>query len=178
MQINQNKIALFLLTILVALAVLLGGYRYYSAAYVENPMVDKIEKISSVQSAQLETSRSGMKLTVMMGKTDNIQAQYNQLEEVLQSYSSKPYTIKVKDKRDQNLQSVYDDLQVYVYEALGKNDYVQLNEQLKKTADRERIVARVLLDGEHLYIQLEKGPNYLYEVIDRLPENRTQEADA
>lgn len=177
MQINQKKLIVVILTSILALLAFFAVYHLYVSTRIEAPISTEIEKISSVQSVQIQNDQEQIMLIVHVEESDNIQRLYCQIEEIVQSHSKKPYQIKIVDHRDQALQEVYDELQLPIYEAVAKYDYDLLNKKIQQRCASSSIDARVFVDHEHLFIQMTQGDAFLAEVINLQLDEPTQQGE-
>ena len=79
----------------------------------------------------------------------------------------KEYELKIGDKRNQNLEMVFDNIQIAIYDALDNHKYVWLNEELGRYIEPRGMTYKIFIDDQRLYLQINDGQSYLYTIINR-----------
>ncbi|MEA1962544.1 MAG: hypothetical protein U9N81_14980 [Bacillota bacterium] len=167
MKKGDFKVLWFGLALVISLGLFTGSYRLYQDRMIEKPVITKIDTFSNVENVEIEKNHDGYFVEVNIQTVGDIKEDYKQIDKVVNSSIKKNYDIHLVDQRDNELQTALDEFQIEIYEALAKNNYVWLQEQLKDLAVTQNYEYNLYLDEERLYIQLEKGDAFLYEVINR-----------
>ncbi len=77
------------------------------------------------------------------------------------------FRIVIQDQRDDTLSGIYYHARLAAFEALERGNFLEMESYISRLAVREGSRARVWLDQDRLYIQIEHGESYLYEIIPR-----------
>lgn len=168
MKKGDIKIIWVVLAIFVSLGLFWGLHTIYINYLTEKPVVDKLENMSFINNVKIEKDESLYIFKVEINKAGNIRNEYKEVEKVIKSkYKENEYKIEFIDKRHQALQKINDELQPSIYEALAKNNYLWLNEQVKNAAEKHGYIYRVFMDEKRIYIQLQDAEYFLYQTIER-----------
>jgi hypothetical protein len=164
----EFKITWFLLALIVCLALFLGLYQVYQARVIENPIIKEVSELSNVEKVHLSKQQDVLTIEVTLNKSENIKTDYEKVYETINpKVKKKNYRIKLIDKRDPILQKEWDDLQLSIYEAMAKDNYLWLEQQVKKRSEEDHSTYKLYLDEHRLYLQLDHQKGFLYEVIER-----------
>lgn len=169
MKNNEIKIFYLIISIIVALGVLLSSYNLYQKYMVEKPLTEKLllmEEINKVEVDKVNKVNKLYSFKVYLGKVENIQKSYAEIDSTIDDTIKGEYNIEIKDERNQRLDEFYDDLQPALYQGLARKEYLWLDEQINQRSRNQDIKARLLVDNERVYLQLEDGNSYLYSVIE------------
>ncbi|NLB51567.1 MAG: hypothetical protein GX808_01335 [Syntrophomonadaceae bacterium] len=166
----ERKVITAVISAVVTLAVLLSGYTFYNKYIVQAPLLEAIDEMASVNQVQISKEKSKYQITVELNRVENLQHEYAQLEKIAAAnLGSKEYDLKISAAGDQQLQDFYYQIQPFIYEALAKDNFMWLNEQIKQQITREngKMDYRFFVDNEMIYLQFENGRENLYEIIPR-----------
>ncbi|MGE5391317.1 MAG: hypothetical protein ACM3PE_09675 [Deltaproteobacteria bacterium] len=166
MKNHDFRIAVFAVALLVSLGLFLGGY------YINNELVARNTKsgLAALCGGPVQFEKQG-KVTVISvdpGKVDNLQETWTKVSGYIgKDIASGKYRIVIVDKRNTELQKAFDYLQPAVYEAAANSTFVSLQRELDQYLRSKNIDYQIYIDNDRLYLQMEDGDYYLYQVIDR-----------
>jgi hypothetical protein len=161
------QVWLVLSVFLATVAVLFGGQMITAKLRVDNPLKQRLAKIPEIRGYTVEKAEDGLKLHLKLDKCHNLQAVLNSaLHEVEYSYKKTVKSISITDYPDSQLEQTKYQLSFYIEEAVASGHYIQLKSALD-SINRKGLKARVFLDNEFIYLQLEDGKNYLYQALPR-----------
>jgi hypothetical protein len=152
---------------LVSLVVLFGGWWAYRQYNVVNPLKASLEKVSGVQSVQVQTGNPGV-VEVTMGPVADLQSTYLNITRTVRGIVGDPsaVTIRIQDKRNQELTDAYEEtLEPIILEGVRKGNYAHMIEEAKRMASELGIRAKITMDVHNVYVQLMKDNGYFYDVM-------------
>ncbi|MCL5058609.1 MAG: hypothetical protein M1130_11610 [Actinobacteria bacterium] len=168
MQWNGIKVHIVVLALLVGLGCLWGGQWAFKRFNYERPLARVLSENKDIASYSIVSEGPEPEVEVTLKQVDSLQDTYRNIQQSVDSaVSGKTVKITVKDNRDQVLDNVYRDARLAAYEALDRGNYLEMGGYIQRRASGEGARARVSLDGERLYIQMDHGDKYLYEIIPR-----------
>lgn len=177
MKNHDFRIAVFAVALLVSLGIFFGGYT------LDRELTDRNTRagLAALGGGPVNLDRQG-KVTVISvkpGRVDNLQETWNGLSKFVERDTAKDrYRLIIRDKRNRHLQEAFDHLQPAVYEAAANNTFVALQHQLAGYLGRKDIYYRFYIDNERLYLQMQDGDYYLYQVIERVNNQATITGEA
>jgi hypothetical protein len=166
-QIRNIQGWLVILAFIATVAVLFGGQTLTAKLKVENPLKQRLAKIREIRGYTVEETANGLKLHLKLDKCRNLQTVLNSaIHEVEFYYKKSVKSVSIKDCPDFQLEQTKYQLSFYLEEAVASGHYIQLKSALD-SFNRKGIKARVFLDNDFIYLQLETGKNYLYQALPR-----------
>lgn len=166
MKNNEIKIFYLIISIIVALGILLGSYNLYQKYMVEEPLIEKLLLIQEINKIDINKVNKLYTFKVYLGKVENIQKSYAEIDSTIDDTIKGEYNIEIKDERNQRLDKFFDDLQPALYQGLAQKEFLWLDQQINQRSRNQDIKARLLVDNKRVYLQLEDGNSYLYSVIE------------
>lgn len=164
---NDFKILLFITALLITFGLALGGNFLHSRYNIENPLMAQINELPSVEGSSIEKKDKIYLLRVSLGQVENLQEEYQQLNELVRDKLGEgKYQILIESD-GQELDRIYYDIQPIVYQALANNEYVWMKEQINLIADKDELEYKMFIDQEHVYLQFSHGDQNQYYIIDR-----------
>jgi len=174
---HDFRIVVFAVALLVSLGLFFGGYTLDREVTARNTRAGLAALCGGP--VNLEKQGKVTVISVQPGKVDNLQETWKSMTEFIEKDTSKDkYRIIIEDKRNNNLQEALDHLQPAVYEAAANNTFVALQRQLDQCLSKQDIDYRFYIDNDRLYLQMEDGDYYLYQVIDRVNVQETIQGEA
>ncbi|GMA48733.1 hypothetical protein GCM10025857_00900 [Alicyclobacillus contaminans] len=151
---------------LVSLLVLFGGWWAYRKYNVINPLTESLQHVTGVESVQVNPS-SPSSISIQLGPVTDLQTTYQTIsravEQVFGSGSSVAMTLE--DHRDAALTNIYEtDMAPILAEAIQKGEYTQMVAMIQQKAKQLHVTAKVSMDDQNIYLQLQQGSYYLYHV--------------
>lgn len=166
----ETRIMAAAVSIAVTLAVLLAGYTFYNKFIIQEPLINALSDTLSVNEVRVEKENSKYQITVALDKVDNLQSEFAKLDEIAAFHlASREYDLQVSDARDKQLTDFYAQLQPFIYEALAKDNYIWLNEEITTQIENKYrdVDFQFFIDAEMIYLQFDNGQETLYEIIPR-----------
>jgi hypothetical protein len=168
MQWNGIKVHIVALALLVGLGVLWGGQWAYKRYNYERPLTRVLAENKDIASYKIIEEGPEPQVEVRLKQVEDLQETYLDLQQsVAQSVNGKAVKLTIQDDRDQVLEGVGDGVRLAAYEALERGNFVEMAGYIRSSAAGAGAQARVFLDGERLYIQIDHGDKYLYDIIPR-----------
>jgi len=166
--IRNFQVKYFLLALVICLAVFTGLFRVYQDRMIEKPIREQIIQSLKTDSVEVAKKDGVYTVEVKLKQAGDIKADYAVVEEAAsKKIKEENYTISMVDHRTEKLQQDYDDLQLRIYEAMAKDNYLWLEEQIKSQALERKYQYKLYLDEDKLYLEIKNQDGFLYEVIDR-----------
>lgn len=164
-RLNDLRLWLILLAFLGTLGVLFGGWKLTAKYRVENPVRSTIIALKTVKDFQVKEISNGLIVELKIDKVVNLQTILDLIKQKVEQHYNKPVRyFTIKGQPDQKLRQVRYDLSFYLEEALVSGSYIQLKQALESY---QPVKAKVYLETDFIYIQLENDTHYLYEAIPR-----------
>ncbi|MEN6326888.1 MAG: hypothetical protein ABFD18_11865 [Syntrophomonas sp.] len=168
MKKNEFRVLIAILALILSLGALLAAFYLYKEWGIKEPIVNEIKTIESVHDVKIEEKGQKYEIQVHLNKASDIQKPYQVIvEKVEASLAPEDYQLIIKDQRNARLQTMFNDLQPAIYEALANNQFIWLDEEIAKQLQKTNMKHRIFIDEEHLYLQIIDGNSYLYEIINR-----------
>ncbi len=165
---KEFKIILFITACVITFSLGLGGYYLHAHYNIEKPLLTQIDKLSSVEASQIEKKDKVYMLRVTLGKVENVQEEYKQLDDLLrEKLGDSEYQIIINMPNNSKMDRVYYDIQPIVYEALANNQYVWMKDEIGRIAGQEQLEYRMFIDDKRVYLQFGDGDDYQYRIIER-----------
>ncbi|CFX76100.1 Uncharacterized [Syntrophomonas zehnderi OL-4] len=168
MNIGRTKIITILIALGATLGLLIFVQHYYAQSFIERPVREALHKLEFVDTVTVNKQDSVYKITIKIKQPGNIQYEYTQADKTIKDHiRGKQYQLQLTDKRNKKLNDELDYLELSIYEAMAKNNYLWLDEIFRETAGRDHFTYKLFIDEQRLYVQLVDQNHFLYEVIER-----------
>jgi hypothetical protein len=166
MKNNEIKILRLIITIIVTLGILLGGYNLYQEYMVKKPLAEKLLQVEAVNKVDIKKVNNIYTVQTHLDQVENIQKIYTDLDAIINDGIKGNYLLEIKDKRNRKLDKFFDDFQPALHQGLAQKEFLWLAQQLEQQGQSQDIKARLLVDNKRIYLQLEDGNSYLYSIIE------------
>lgn len=170
MQQPIKRIFAVVIALVITCALLFGGYGFYNNYMVKKPLLQALNDVDGVQDVKLEKLAGDYRIIVALDQVDNLQTSYLQLDGVMADYLDRQgYELQVDDCRDRQLEDLFSHLQPYIYEALAKDNYTWLQEEIGRQIknDSPNTDYGFFVDGDRIYLQFSGAGKSLYAIIPR-----------
>ncbi len=168
MEKGHLKIITVLIVLGISLGLLLGIQKYYNDNYVERPVKHALEQLAFVESVTVNKDTGVYDFKVQIKQAGNIQYEYSKIDGIIANdLKEQEYQITLQDHRSPELKKDLEDLELSIYEAMAKNNYLWLDETFRQAANSNKFSYKLFIDDERLYIQLADQDYFLYEIIER-----------
>lgn len=171
MEKMKGKIIKGVVTAIITFLMLLAGYTAYNNFVVQKPLLRAINDLPSVKGAVIEKDHHHYQIKVELGKVGNLQEEFTELDRIIaDNMGGRQYELTISGSGEEHLQEFVQSFQPFIYEALAKDNYIWLNEEIKQriaASDYAPIDYRFFIDNERIYLQFDNGRAQLYEIIPR-----------
>jgi hypothetical protein len=162
-QIKNLHIGLILLAFFVTTGILFGGRVLTTKLKVDGPMHRDLQRMKMIHHFKIKQEKDGITVSLGLQRVANLQQVLDYVQQKISLYYNQPVkTFKIADRRNRDLEEIRYQLSFYIEEAIVSGHYIQLKTAMDSYSG---VTAKVYFDQNHLYLQLEKGRNYLYEVL-------------
>lgn len=173
------RVPVVILAVVLALGLFLGSrWIYYKYSYNE-PLNQVLKANKAVESFNIDRRKPVIRITVKLGAVENIKDTYQSLQNSIQDIlSPKPFQIDLQDNRDAPLKKIFYASQFAIYEAIMQGNFREMAKCIEHEASLQKSQATIFIDQNYIYLQMQHGNHYLYEVIprkqDKITENTRQ----
>ncbi|HWQ75179.1 MAG TPA: hypothetical protein VN441_07690 [Syntrophomonas sp.] len=165
---KETKIAVVLLALLVTLGLLIGGQKLYNANLIEKPVIKQLTALDYIKNAAISKTDGVYKINVTFSKPGNLKEEYNQIDKIIaEKFKTREYEIVIVDTRDQFLRDELEKMELSIYQAVVRDDYVELEQRMGAAAVNDGFEYRLQIDRQNLYVQLRRDGKFLNEIIER-----------
>jgi len=164
-----------IIALILTLGVCLGAFSVYNRYLVEKPMQEEMLQVQGVKKVELRREKKINVITVEMAELPDFSSAYQAVDNIARErFGPEGYTLQIKDRRDENLQKVYDSLQLYLYQGIATNSFLWLDQEVGKVAADKHLRYGLRVDDRNLYLQLHRDGHYLYAIIERGEKEKTE----
>lgn len=168
MEKGHFKIITVLIVLGISLGLLLGIQKYYNHNFVEGPVKHALEQLAFVESVSASKDTGVYDFKVQIKQAGNIQYEYAKIDGIIvNNLKGQDYQLTLLDHRSPELKKELENLELGIYEAMAKNNYLWLDETFRQAADKNKFSYKLFIDDKRLYIQLARHDYFLYEIIER-----------
>ena len=167
MKNSEFKIITAIISLILTLALLLGGYNLYNKYMVEKPLTTQLAAMPSVKSAKITKVNKVYLIQLKLERVNNIQESYSEIEsKISSSIKNDNYKIEIQDAGSKELAELFNEFQPALYQGLSQQQYLWLEEQLQQCSSNKGVEFRLFVDDKRVYLQLEDADSYLYKTFD------------
>lgn len=158
------------LALVIVLIISFSSYYLYKRFGIDAPLEKKIEAVEGVENSNTTRLSEGYEIEITMKKVGNLQEVYNSIDTVVkESLRQKKYTLHLAGKPNQSLEDFMQHMQPAIFESLSANRFIWLDQELFLRTQEAGLHYKLFVDQHRLYLQVEDGDYYIYQVIDREP---------
>ncbi|MQL52871.1 hypothetical protein GFC01_11490 [Desulfofundulus thermobenzoicus] len=169
MQWHGWRIPVVLAALLAGLLILFGAQWLYNKYSFSQPLDRVLKADEAVESYTLEKNGAVLVIEARLREVPDLGAAYRRLRKSIQDVLGKrPFILKIKDRRDEELQRAFYNSQFALYEAQVRGNYREMIRSLENETAKAQVGVSVHLDQDNIYVQMKHGGSYLYEIIPRL----------
>lgn len=156
-----------LLAAAVTVAILVGGYQVYGRYFVERPLERTLSAMPGVRNVSVSFVRGHLYVSVEAARLADLSLFYSNLEKAVSGYSGPGlYTVEIRDTRDEYLKKALTSVNHYLLEASIRGNFGSMLDLSREALSRQGLErAEITANEDHVFVTLEKGQAYLYEVI-------------
>lgn len=168
MKKGEFRIAIAILTVILTVAFLFGGYSVYKVYAIEKPVKTKLSSLQPVSEVSMARENKTYEIRIKLESVENLQSAYNNIEKVLnQRLAENTYDLQIIDNSNEKITDLFSELQPAVQQAAAQSEFVWLDEQLKEKCSQMQLESKLWVDEDKIFVQIHDEDHYLYEVIKR-----------
>jgi len=165
---NNLNFKMIIVAFVVGLVLLFGGQYVYLKYGFNQPVRQALADNPAVAGYTLDEQGPEPVISVHLKRTDNLQESYRELkQEIDRSMRGRPYQLIIKDERDDSLEEVFYNSQFIIYQAIAQGGFQEMADEVRARARAANAEARIYLDSEYVYVQMENEHGFLAEIIPR-----------
>lgn len=170
MRYRGYRIDIILALALLTVIILAAGQIAYGRVCIERPLLEDLCTIPGIKEATLEKAAEGYIVKLNLSHVSSLPFVYRQAKDIAQTslYPSN-FTLKIIDNRNQLLDDLYWQMQIYIEEAIVQGNFSVAAEKLNELANFAEVNAKFHVDEECVYLELYQDQAYLYAVRHRIP---------
>lgn len=155
-----------IITIVVVLSLLLGGFNLYQNTILPVKISKDLSTVKYVESSKVEIGNNGYVANIKLDKTDNILKTYEDIQKSISKYSAN-IKIKIIDNTDSKLNNIYYKDQFAIYQAIQNGDYINMSDIIYRNGKSQGVKSFIYIDVNNVYLSIIDGQHYLYKIIPR-----------
>ncbi|HWP96187.1 MAG TPA: hypothetical protein VN426_05005 [Syntrophomonadaceae bacterium] len=169
---SEFRVAMALLALILVLSLSFGSYYLYQRMGMEAPLEKQLLSLNSVEKVKIDNKNQSYDIEITLKKVDDLQVVYKSIQKAVdRALPGKVYDLHIVDRTNTRLQDFLQHLQPAVYESLANNRFMWLDEEIARRAAAQGLHYKLFVDSQHLFLQVEDGDAYAYQVIERSPES-------
>ncbi|ASS75283.1 hypothetical protein CIG75_09985 [Tumebacillus algifaecis] len=149
----------------VTLSLLFGGWELYRNFGLVRPLEDQLMAAGTVEQVESVVNGQHREIKVTMKQVSDLQTAYEVVEKVVQEALGPSVTIDLVDRRQDQLQQTYQNLQPTLYAGIAKGEFPEMIKSMSAQAKLEGIESKISMNENHIFIELNQDGKYLYEVV-------------
>ena len=154
------------LSLLVTLIVLFGGYFAHQWFNLEKPMEKAIQSTPHVTLEALRIKPDEIEIRLRTDENFSLAADYIPLQEKLRSLSGgRELHIRLVDRADAVLEKAWSQMAFGVTEAVVRKRYTRIPETVERAAEAAKVRHEVAMDDRFIYVALHHEGHSLYRVL-------------
>lgn len=161
------NLKIVLLAFVAGIFILFGGQWVYKSFGYNQPLIHALQEDASVQSVEIDDSSPVFRIVVHLKRTDNLMETYRALDRQVESAVGPQYQLVIEDERDAKLEEAYYDSQPAIYQAIMQGNFQDMKAVVEENAREAGAEARVFIDQDYVYLQMDGTDHYLAAVIPR-----------
>jgi len=175
MNINKGMIIKGFLALVLTPAVLYTWQSIWMNYAVASPLDKALNGIDGVKKVTLHKSKKlnkPVEVNIALESDVNLEKVYSEInDKIADTLKNKPYVLEIEDNRTQELEQLYQEINLYVQKAIVDGNFPVLAQNAEEKAESVEAHSKVYVDDKNVYLQLSKKGNFLYAVISRPSQN-------
>lgn len=166
---SRVRLVPIVLIAVLALAVLFGSWQAYQHFKLLSPLKQNLQQVEGVQKVSIFSGNPDV-IQIKLGpfkklKDEDLQQTYHDIRNQISSRLGQNATIHLTADHNAKLDGALEHYQPFLHEGIAKGNYVEMIRQVTQMAKSQGIQARITMDKQYIYIQLQTGSHYLYSVM-------------
>lgn len=155
-----------LLSLVMTLGILFGGWYTYQQYYVQEPIEQFIVAKPQVVLNDIQIQNEKVVVDLDFKDPDTFAKDYKEIFEYISDKTQGKKVIIQLPKQGDEMKRLWEEQYFGIAEAMEKQEYSRipsLMEEMRKEIKLEKVLTR--MDEENIYVYLKKGVNHLYAVL-------------
>ncbi|MGC5324608.1 hypothetical protein [Brevibacillus sp. SYSU BS000544] len=155
-------------SLLIALALLFGGWFLFQKVEIEEPVRTKIAQMESATLADLQITKEQMLIKLTVTKPEDFPEEYKSLENDISGIVKNKEVIVELTNQNEELKKVWNNGTFALTEALELHQYSKLPALVNEWKVKNQLdLALTSMDKSNIYIFLKRGSDEFYTIVPR-----------
>lgn len=162
---SQIHIKTVVITCIITLVILLGGYYLYNNYYVKNGLQEQIDQVVKVEEIEIDKEENPPTVYISSSEIKDLQDVYLKTDKIVYQNLGSEYRTVLSDKRTDKLSGLFDKCSFVIQEGIATGEFQEMDNQVRDLAELEGVQCHLTIDSSNIYLELKDEQGYLYEVI-------------
>lgn len=163
MNFRELKIRIIILVAVISLGVLFGARFAYEHLFLGS-LKEAFLSIDGVADLKVERGQQTI-LVVTLERVERLETTYGAIRALAEERLGNHWTVELVDQRNGELVERYHQLHYALWQAISTGDFVEMADRVE--AVTQGLDARITVDRDFIYVELETEDGYLYEIMPR-----------
>jgi hypothetical protein len=165
---KEFRIGIAVVALAITIAICMGGYHLYMEYGVKKPLTESLLQVYGVQNVEIQDEQEELVITLTLVNDADLKTVFREANRLASlEMEDKKYCIEVADNPSPELSSLYNDLELGLYQGIANSSFIWLTQWINDYTAPHHTEYRIQVDDENLYLMLSKGNHYLARVIKR-----------
>ncbi len=165
---KEFRIGIAVVALAITIAICMGGYHLYMEYGVKKPLTESLLQVYGVQNVEIQDEQEDWVITLTLVNDADLKTVFREANRLASlEMEDKKYCIEVADNPSPELSSLYNDLELGLYQGIANSSFIWLTQWINDYTAPHHTEYRIQVDDENLYLMLSKGNHYLARVIKR-----------
>lgn len=159
------------IALIITVVFLYAGQALWQNYVIDLPLGKTLNEIDGVEKVAWDSGSSfndAVIINIELGNINNLQKTYKEIiEKINMVLNGREYFLEISDNRSQELEQTYYDIHYYVQKSIVDGDFPTLEVKVREKAEMIGAQAKVYVDEQNIYLQLDKKDSSLFAVIER-----------
>lgn len=159
------------IALIITVTLLYAGQALWQNYVIDLPLGKTLNEIDGVEKVTWDSGSSfysAVSINIELGNINNLQKTYKEIKEKIDTtLNGREYLLEISDDRSQELEQAYYDIHYYVQKSIVDGDFPTLEVKVREKAEMIGAHAKVYVDEQNIYLQLDKKDSSLFAVIGR-----------
>ncbi|NLL19291.1 MAG: hypothetical protein GX262_09745 [Clostridia bacterium] len=166
MDFSKYNPAKIVLTFILTLGLLSGGRFAYQEFGVMGPLKKSLASTPVVKEAVIFSEKNQTVVQIELGKVSSLQASIREITKLLPMDDG--YVLDIEDRRNEYLTRLWQENRFALEEAAVRGNLTEMQALLNENLAQAQLDSWLVeVDEQNLYLQLQAGDHYLYEIVTR-----------
>jgi len=158
-----------LLAFFISASLLFGGWFAYQSFAVENPVSEAISAIAGVEHAQIDSTRSTLRIGVTLQDSADLHTIYKKIyEQGMREIGVRKLVIEIENPSSESLDQLWSTELFAIAQAMDTRQYGEIPTRLAElSASHDGLEVKTAMDEEHVFITLRWNGEAKYVILQR-----------